>query len=121
MASVGSGVRHPNTRVSAKSGGMGVSWRPAKNSSAEQMQMEMEDGLSRAWAYVVHGAVSTLNAALAGDFGGDQLAVSQQLGIGFLGFFQADDVLFRNDQHVRGGLRVDVLEGESFFVFVNLF
>ncbi len=83
--------------------------------------MEMEDGLSRAWAYVVHGAVSTLNAALAGDFGGDQLAVSQQLGIGFLGFFQADDVLFRNDQHVRGGLRVDVLEGESFFVFVNLF
>jgi hypothetical protein len=79
----------------------------------------MKDGLAGARAYVEHGAVAILDPALAGNFGGYQLAVADQVGIFRLGFFQVDYVPLGDNEDMRGRLRIDVLEGEGALVFVH--
>ena len=81
--------------------------------------MEVEDGLSGAGADVEDGAVALLEVALAGDVGGGEVAAADEFSVGGFGFFQTGKMFFGNDQNVRGGLRVDVFEGEDVFVLVN--
>ena len=82
--------------------------------------MEMEDGLSGTGAYIDDGAVSVFNFALAGDLGCGEVAASDDFGVGCLRFFQSGKMPFRNDERVRGRLRIDVLEGKNVLVFVDL-
>ena len=83
--------------------------------------MEVEDGLAGSGADVEDGAVSVLEVALAGDFGGGEMAASDEVGVGGLRLFQSGKVAFGNDEHVRRRLGVDVFEGEDVVVFVNFF
>src|ERR1700722_17081582 len=85
------------------------------------MDMQMEDGLSGARADVEYGAVSLLDIALASDLGGGQVAAADEFGIRGLGFFQSREMFFRNNQHVGGSLRIDVLEGEDGGIFIDFF
>src|SRR5258708_1666488 len=73
-----------NPRSSAKIRGryvLALARGPAQLAAAEQVQVQMEDGLSRAGAYVVDRAIAVFNAAFARDLCRDDLAVSQQLGV----------------------------------------
>jgi hypothetical protein len=81
--------------------------------------MQVEYGLSRARAHIEDGAVSLLDVALAGDLGGGEVTAADDLGVFGLRFLESGEVLLRNYQHVRGSLRIDVLEGEDVIVLVN--
>ena len=95
-------------------------WWPGHVASAEQVQVEMEHRLPCARANVVHRAVSALNAALASDLRGDELAVAEDLSVFRRGFLQSNHVPFGDDQHVRRRLGIDVLEDVHFVVLVHL-
>ncbi len=81
----------------------------------------MENRLSGAGAHVEDGAVSLLDVALAGDLGGGEVAAADDFGVGGLGLFQSGKMFLGNNENVRGGLRVDVFEGEDVVVLVNFF
>jgi hypothetical protein len=83
------------------------------------VDVEVEDGLSGAGADIEDGAVSLLDVALAGDLSGGEVTAADDFGVGGLGFFQSGKMFFRNDENVRGGLRVDVFEGKNVVVLVN--
>ena len=83
--------------------------------------MQVEYGLSRTGTDVENGAVSLLDVALAGDFGGREVAATDDLGVFGLRFLESGEVLLGDHQHVRGSLRIDVLEGEGVIVHVNFF
>jgi hypothetical protein len=96
-----------------------LSGRPGKRAAAEQVQMQVEDGLARSGADVVDRSVAALYAPLASQFGRHQLAITDQLRIRFLRFFEVYNVSLGDDEQVSGGLRIDVLENESLIIFVN--
>ncbi len=81
----------------------------------------MENRLSGAGAHVEDRAVSLLDVALAGDLGGGEVAAADDFGVGGLGLFQSGKMFLGNNENVRGGLRVDVFEGEDVVVLVNFF
>ena len=58
-------------------------------------------------------------AKLPGDFGGFQHEMTEQGVIFRFGFGDAGDGPFGDDQHVLGGLRLDILKGDDLVVFVN--
>src|SRR5664279_4111908 len=80
----------------------------------------MEDRLSGFGANVIHRAVAIFNPALAPDFGGDELTVAEYLCVFSGSFFQSSEMLLRNDQDVRRGLRIDIFEGKDLVVFIDL-
>lgn len=90
-------------------------------SPAEQMQVEMEDRLSGVRADVIHGAISALKLAFAGELCRDELAIANQFCIGFACLIDADNMLFRHDENMRRRSRLDVFKGKNFIVFVNFF
>ena len=92
---------------------------PGQGPSAEQVDVEVEDRLSRARADVENGAVSLLDVALACNLGGGEVAAADDCGISGVSFLQSGKMLFRNNEDVRGRLRIDVFEGEDVGVFVN--
>ena len=81
--------------------------------------MKMEYRLAGAGTDVKDRSVAALNAAFAGDFGGHELAAAQGFRVRIFRLLESHDVPSGNDQHVGGGLRIDVIEGEGVFVFVN--
>jgi len=81
--------------------------------------VQVKNGLPRTRPDVEHGSVAILDAALACDIGGGELAVADKLGILGQRFFQSADVLLGNDQHVRRSLRINIVEGVGMLVFVN--
>lgn len=81
--------------------------------------MEVEYGLPGPGADIEDGSVALLNIALAGDVSGGEVAAADDLGVGGLGFLQSRKMFPGDYEHVRGGLRVDVFEGEDVFVFVD--
>jgi hypothetical protein len=60
---------------------------PGQGAAAEQVDVEMEDGLSGAGADVEDGAVALLDVALAGDVGGGEVAAADEFGVGGFGLF----------------------------------
>jgi hypothetical protein len=46
------------------------------------MQVQMKDSLAGVWANVVNGAKAVLQLALFGDFCRNQLAITNQFGVG---------------------------------------
>ena len=81
--------------------------------------MQVEHGLSGSGADVEDGAVSLLDVSLARDFGGGEMAASDELGVFSLGFLKPSEVFLGNHKHMRGGLRIDVLEGKNVFILVD--
>jgi len=83
--------------------------------------VQVENGLSGSGTDVEHGAVAILDAALSRDVGGSQLASADQVSVLSRSLLQSANVLLGNDQHVRGGLRIDIFERVGMLVLVNLF
>ena len=83
------------------------------------MHVQVKNRLPGMRADVEHGSIAVLDAALARDIGGDELAAADQLGILCHSFLQSADVFFGNDQHMRRGLRINIVEGVGVLVFVD--
>jgi hypothetical protein len=81
--------------------------------------VEVEDGLSGSRADVEDGAVSVLDFALPGDFGGGKVAAADDFCVFCSGFLQSGEMFLGDDENVCGGLRIDIFEGENVIVFVN--
>jgi hypothetical protein len=88
--------------------------------SSEQMVMDMEDNLSAVLPAVVNEPVPGLRNAelLRNDLRG-AVNASDQLPIFRLGVVHGSDVLFGNNKRMLGGRRLNVVESEHLFVFVN--
>lgn len=89
--------------------------------STQQMQVQMENGLARVRAHVVHRAKSVLQLALAGDLCRHKLAIAHQFGIGLGRLINSDNMFLGDDQDVRRRLRLDVFKRKSLFVLINFF
>src|SRR5262249_11330327 len=87
---------------------------PMQRSSAQKMEMYVEDGLTGAGPNVVNRSVSTFDSAVGGQLWRPQVHVTQEIKIRSLELFQSPDMLFGNNQDVCGRLRLDVLEGKCF-------
>ena len=87
--------------------------------STQQMQVQMENGLSRVRPYVVHRAKSVLQLALLGDFCGDQMGISDNLCIRLGQVIDTGNVFLGNNKDVRRRARFDVFKSEDLLIFVN--
>jgi hypothetical protein len=87
--------------------------------AAEEVEVEVIDGLSAVGAGVDDEAVAVGEMLVAGDLGGGGEEVAEEGRVGGGGVGGRGDVLFGNDEDVGGGLRVDVGEGEGEVVFVE--
>src|SRR5579864_7198267 len=97
-----------------------LSRRPAHFSPAHQVQMQVEDTLPCVRTYVKDRSVAVLKIALAGDFGGHDMTVADQLGVSFRGLLDIDDVLLGNDEYVNRCLWANILEDKCALVLINL-
>ena len=87
--------------------------------STQEVDVEMEHRLSRAWAYIHDGPVSLFHIALAGDLGCREVTAANHFGILGLRFFQSSKMLSGDDQHMRRRLRIDVFKGKHVLVLVD--
>ena len=83
--------------------------------------MQMENRLPRVWANVVNRSKSMFQVALVCDLGRDKLAITNQFRVSFARLINAGNMLFRDDQHMRRRLWIDVFKSKCFFIFVNFF
>jgi len=96
-------------------------WRPGQRASADQVNVQMKNGLSRAWSHVEHGAISVLDRTVARNLCRRQVAAPYQLRVFGRGLFEAGNVSFRDDQHVRRSLRIQIFKSKRVFVFKDFF
>jgi hypothetical protein len=83
------------------------------------MNVQMENGLPGAGADIEDCAVPLFDVALTCDLGGGQMTAADDFRICFLRFLEPREMALRDDQHMRGSLRVDVFEGKHVRIFVN--
>jgi hypothetical protein len=89
--------------------------------AAEEMNVEVKDGLSGSGADVEDGTVSLLDVALPGNVGGSKMAAADQFRVFVLGFFESGEVFLGDDKDVCRGLGMDVFKGEDVIVLINFF
>jgi hypothetical protein len=93
--------------------------RPLQVSAADEVHVEVEDGLARTRADVQYSAIAILDGALASDVSGGQMATADEFGVFGLCVFQTGEMFLGNDENVSWPLRVEIFECEGVFVFVN--
>jgi hypothetical protein len=100
-----------------------LAWGPVHLTSAEQVQVEVRDGLAAFSADVDHDPVAFAEVLLAGQLVGDAVQMADEGLLLFAGsdFGERGDVLFGDDQDVNRRLRVKIRKGEGLVVFVELF
>lgn len=81
--------------------------------------MQVKNRLAGSGAYVQHRAVTIFDRPLPRNVSGDQVTASKQFGVFCRSVFQAGDVFLRDNQHVGGALRVQILKGKRVLVFEN--
>lgn len=79
----------------------------------------MLDGLAAVGAGVDYEAIAAFEMLCAGDFAGGGEQFAEQGGVFGQGLGMGGDVAFGDDEHVHGGLRVEVGEGEGVGVLVQ--
>lgn len=87
--------------------------------SAEDVDVEVVDGLAAVGAGVEHQAVAVGEVLGAGDFAGGVEKLAEDGGVVLGGVRVRGEVVLGDDEDVRGRLGVDVREGESLLVFVE--
>ena len=81
----------------------------------------MPDALTSSGACIDNRSIASGDdAELIGESRRDQCQVAQQRLIFGRRLVERGDVFFRNDQNVRGRLRIDIVEGEREVVFIDL-
>src|ERR1041384_2681324 len=89
-------------------------------SPAWQVQMKMKDRLSRFAIRVEYRPIAAgRDAAFFRDRGGPSNELADEPVVFLADVVQRFDVTFRDDEHVRGRLRADVVEGEHAVVLVH--
>src|SRR5258706_7147179 len=107
------GTQHPSL-------GTDLSRRPGHGAAAEEMEMNMKNGLPRGRAAVEHDAKAVLrDALLLGEAVGDGTTIADELVIVLLQLEQRRDVLHRHDQDMDRRLGPDVLEGDDRVVAID--
>ena len=82
--------------------------------------MQMRDGFAGIRAIIEYEAEACRGEPeFFGDRGGLEEQMTEDLVIFGLGFGDARDRLFRNDQHMHGRLRFDIAKGDDFVVLVK--
>ncbi len=82
--------------------------------------MNVEDGLTRGFAVVGHGAVAIgVEMQVAGDLSETNKSHSDRRGVGFGKVVKTGDVFARNDDDVCRRLRIDVVKSDDVGVFVD--
>ncbi len=83
--------------------------------------MQMKDRLPRVRANVIDRTKAVLESALARNFCRHELAIADELRIGFRRLVNPNDMLLGNDQDMRRSLRLDVFEDKGLVIFINFF
>jgi hypothetical protein len=92
---------------------------PGEGAAAEQVDVEMVDGLAAVMAGVENDAVAAGEFLFAGNLGGGPEQVAEQRGMVRTGISEGCEMFARNDEHVDGRLRVDVGEGVTQRVLID--
>ena len=87
--------------------------------SPQQMQMQMENCLSRVRTYVVHRAKSVLKLALLGYSCCDQVGIADNLCIRLGQMIDTSNVFFGDNKDVCRRAGFNVFKGEDILIFVN--
>jgi hypothetical protein len=117
------GVLETFVEVSAK--GSEAAWwmltrRPAKDPPAEQVQVQVRHCLAAGVLTVDHQAIAVLDQTeLLRQPRRDEVQVPHQRLIVWRQVGVRGDLLARNDQHVDGGLGIDIVEGDTLIVLVD--
>ena len=93
---------------------------PSHVAAAEDVNVEMVNGLAAVGAGVDHHAIALREASGARNFSGSRKQMAEKSGVRGIAVGERDDVLARNHKKMRGGLRVDVKEPDAFVVLVDL-
>ncbi|HXR97151.1 MAG TPA: hypothetical protein VN709_04845 [Terriglobales bacterium] len=80
----------------------------------------MKHALARIRTHVEHGAVTAIQLAPAGDFGGRDLHVAEQRGVSGRGGGKIRDVALGDDQYVCRCSGLDVFECEDLVILKHL-
>jgi hypothetical protein len=88
--------------------------------SAQQVDVEVIDGLSAFGAGADDDSIAFAEAQFAGDIGDGEQEAAEEGFVGGVRFGQRYQVLFRDHKNVRGGLRIYVMEGQNEVVLANL-
>jgi hypothetical protein len=96
-----------------------LSRRPLQRTSANQVDVQVEDGLSRPGPDVQHSPVAVLDPSFVSDARGRQMAAAHQFGVFGRRFLQSGKMSFRDNQNVRGALRIQIFKGEGVLIFVD--
>ena len=89
--------------------------------AAQQMQVQMEDGLAGAAAVVKDRAIAGEEMVFGGKFRGDELEFAKKGSVARLRVLQRGEMFAGADEDVHGSLRADVFEGEDVVVVVDEF
>jgi len=92
---------------------------PGERAAAEQVDMEMVDGLATVLARVDDCAVALVEPLGLSDLSSGPDQVTEEGAIVFGGSCHGDDMFARRYQHVHGGLWIDVCEGVAQLVLVD--
>ena len=87
--------------------------------AAEEVDVEVVDGLAAVGAGVDDEAVAVGEVLPAGDFAGCVEEVAEGGFVVLRGVGVGGQVVFGDDEDVGGGLGIDVREGEGLLVFVD--
>ena len=98
---------------------VGLAGGPGHVASAEEVEMEVVDGLSAVGAGVEDDAVAVGEVLKAGDFGGGGEEVAEEGCVGWNSVGERGDVAFGDDEDVGRGLGIDVGDGEGEVVLVE--
>ena len=86
------------------------------------MDVQMKDGLPAVSVRVDDRAVTGFGEfVFAGDFRRHQMKIAERFEVFVFRLVERFDMLARNDQNVRRGLRVQVFESDAHIVFINRF
>lgn len=88
--------------------------------SAQQVQVQVADGLATFRASADHNTVAFAEPVLAGDLRGRGEQTAEESFIARLGIGERGEVFLRDHEDVLRRLRVDVVEGIDRLVFVGL-
>ena len=82
-------------------------------SSAEQMEMQVVDRLASVIASVDNDTIAAIELMAAGEVGGDGHQVSEERLVFRYGLSLRGDVLFGDDEQMRGRLGIDVGKADT--------
>lgn len=88
-------------------------------SPTQQVHVQMRNGLTRSFLAVDDKPVTFIETKLAGELHRHQMQMSNEVSVGLAQIGVGRQDFLGNDEKVNGGLRVDIMKGETEIVFMN--